>query len=81
MLHLIRELMGILVFAGASDTGGAGQNQGPSLRSERQPFYLTTLAYFQKGFFNPAGLRALSIFVSAPESSEIFSSVKREEVA
>jgi hypothetical protein len=73
--------MGILVFASGGDISRASLNQDPSLRSERQPFYLTTLAYFQKGFFNPAGLRALSIFVSAPESSEIFSSVKREEVA
>jgi hypothetical protein len=37
--------------------------------------------YFQKGFFKPAGLSALSSFASAPESSEIFSSVKRDEGA
>jgi hypothetical protein len=38
-------------------------------------------SYFQNGFFNPAGLSALSSFASAPESSEIFSSVKRDEGA
>jgi len=34
---------------------------------------------FQKGFFNPAGARELVLFASVPESSEIFSSVKRDD--
>jgi hypothetical protein len=37
--------------------------------------------YFQNGFFNPAGANALSTFASVPESSEIFSSSKRDEGA
>ena len=39
------------------------------------------LALLQKGFFSPAGAKALSVVVSAPESSEIFSSSKRDEGA
>jgi hypothetical protein len=35
----------------------------------------------QKGFFSPAGARALLVLASAPESSEIFSSSKRDEGA
>jgi hypothetical protein len=35
----------------------------------------TDFPYFQKGFFNPAGARALfGAFASVPESSDIFSS-------
>jgi hypothetical protein len=33
---------------------------------------------FQKGLMSPAGFNALSEFVSVPDSSEIFSSRKRE---
>ena len=38
-------------------------------------------AYFQNGFFNPAGASALFVLASVPESSEIFSSCNRDEEA
>jgi hypothetical protein len=46
-----------------------------------QPCIEENKHYFQKGFFSPAGARALFVFASTPESSEVFSSSKRDEGA
>ena len=43
------------------------------------PYFISS--YFQNGFFSPAGASALLLFASAPESSDIFSSCKRDEGA
>jgi hypothetical protein len=37
--------------------------------------------YFQNGFFSPAGAKTLSVLASVPESSETFSSIRRDAAA
>lgn len=70
-----RTKRGTLVFASGGNSGGSGKNF-PRFRSGCQRAFV----YFQKGFFNPAGARALlALFASVPESSETFSSNNRDE--
>jgi hypothetical protein len=77
-----REVKQTIILSGAEDpspasiTGNAGRDycSASSGFCRLQP-------YFQKGFFNPVGANTLSTFVSVAVSSEIFSSVKRDEDA
>lgn len=69
---------GILVFPALTELLTQAQTEIPRVAQDE----VCVGPYFQKGFFKPAGARALfGAFISVPESSEIFSSCKRDDGA